>query len=141
MPNAFLILASRHRRAQIAGLELRELNALEREFLLLLDFRLTVRREEYDASAAALAGMRIPAAAPSGPKIPVHADAVPRIAPARPELRGTTAAAAHDRARDTVCSGEPLCACGALRGGSVGGCLCKARIEPGRAAPPGPVQD
>jgi hypothetical protein len=52
-------LTVRHR-AQIAGLELRELNALEREFLFLLGFRLAVRREEYDTCAAGLSALRRP---------------------------------------------------------------------------------
>jgi hypothetical protein len=91
------LIALRRRRAQIAGLELRELNALERELLLLLDFRLAVRRDEYDACAAGLATMRVPAATPSGRSGPSNAgtadaDAA-RIAPARPEQCAAAGAA------------------------------------------------
>ncbi len=108
-------------RAQIAGLELRELNALEREFLFLLDFRLAVRRDEYDAYAAVFPAMRIPTA------INANAAAVPYA----------SAAATCEHMRDVaalVRIAGPLCACG---GGCDGGCIrygcCKARVEAGLA--------
>ena len=49
-------------RAQIGGLELQELNRLETELLFRIGFRLHVRREEYDAAAAALLEQPTPAA-------------------------------------------------------------------------------
>ena len=135
-----------HRRAQIAGLELRELNALEREFLSLLDFRLSVSREEYDACAAALAAMRIPDATPPGlPKTPTHtvddgAAPATRTAPARPS-QCAPAAPARERSQDTAAmtgGAEPPGACGVRCGGGGGGGYCR---EPGAARPPaGPIQ-
>jgi hypothetical protein len=85
------------RRAQIAGLELRELNALEREFLFLLGFRLAVRRDEYDACAATLAAP--PLCGPAAP-IPPSGSAPPPQ-PARPAQHHPAAIATVDAA------GEP----------------------------------
>ena len=55
----------------MAGLELRELNALERELLFLLRFRLAVSRSEYYAVAGGLAAglySKPAAAAASAPR-------------------------------------------------------------------------
>ncbi len=133
------------RRAQIAGLELREINALEREFLSLLDFRLSVSRDEYDACAASLAAMRIPDATPPGrPKTTTHtvddgAGPATRTAPARPS-QCAPAAAARERSQDTAamtCGAESPGACGVRCGGGGSG-YCR---EPGAARPPaGPIQ-
>jgi hypothetical protein len=136
------------RRAQIAGLELSELNALEWEFLSLLDFRLTVSRDEYDACAAALAAMRILPANPPchpGPRTPRNAannaEVTARIASARADPHAA-AAAARERTQDAAPMAhgmEPLRACGGGRGLHPSG--RKDGAEPGPAAPPaGPVQ-
>ena len=148
-------------RAQIAGLQLRELNALEREFLFLLGFRLAVRRDEYDACAAALAAPPVyatcPAPSPSG-------SAAEQSQPARPHPHDPTGAAASaagpphslsQEARpepaatpmDFVMSGaHRLCIgddgrgaeCGGGSGCGGEGCGRMLRDGPGPIAPTGP---
>ncbi len=141
-PNAF------RRRAQIAGLELRELNALEREFLRLLDFRLSVRRDEYDAYAAALAAVRISDAGSAppthpGPRTPtdIGADPATPIAPAQPDDDVPVArecsrdAAVKARGAESHCAGARGCGGGGCR------CLREPPVEPDPARPPaGPAQ-
>jgi hypothetical protein len=106
LPNPSSELTSHHRRhrrrAQIAGLELRELNALEREFLFLLGFRLAVRREEYDACAASLS---VPLACPSIPSSqPIPAPQVPHFQPA---LQCSLDPAGIAAARSTAAEEQP----------------------------------
>jgi hypothetical protein len=85
-------------RAQIAGLELRELNALEREFLVLLDFRLAVRHDEYDAYAAALAAVGMPATTPSGSTLSSTAISADVVAAHTASARSNPRVAARVRA-------------------------------------------
>ena len=57
-------------RSRIGGVPLSELNALERDFLFRLDFRLHVQREEYDAFAAAVCALPSTATEPAPPPSP-----------------------------------------------------------------------
>ena len=112
-------------RAQIAGLELHELNALEREFLFLLCFRLTVSREEYDACAAGLSALRRPPDA---------------LQPAHYPASHSPTHAAHAAAADPACRPPHPSPCN--RPDSARGCARDVEMsEPAAAAEQTPRMD